>query len=1046
MFRSQTSDPAGLWRLFVLRVGAVVALAGTFFFAYNFMADADQIQEAAIKRARAHFLDTQLVLRWASSYGGVYVELRPGEQRPSGPHPDKLTADGRTQHLLHPDGVLSEIARMAKEEGGHRFHLVGRQTRDPLNAPDTWESLALDRLIGGRDEIFEPVSDDGHTLFRYMAPVLTEKSCLRCHSNEGLKIGDVQGGISISFDISDLVVANRSHQITSGVLILAVFLFIFMATHGFSRRLDRQLGNINRRYEELLQSTESIVWEANPETLELTFVSDQVQRLLGYTPDECLRQIFWSRCIAPQDISRVWEACKTHRVTDRPLHIDYRMHDSTGKVRWMQDVVVYADRGDGSFVLRGVMLDITERKVADDRVQEMLAEQSAILQNALVGIALVRHGHLVSCNHRFEQIFGAERFSLTGKQVALLYPSEDVFHTTVAAVRMAFEAGQSFTQEILLNRRDGTLFWGAMTGQLLDVTNADKGSIWIYADISERKAAQAALKQHQANLEQLVELRTADLRQALESARAADRAKDEFLANVSHEMRTPLNAVIGLSGLADKHTVDPQVHGYLGKVIGAGKTLLQIINDLLDLSKIAAGHLELEAIPFRLAEVAERMQQLMSHRTEEKGLRLELVVDPELPALLVGDPLRIEQIVLNLLTNAVKFTERGSVIMRFKRHAADAGKIGLTIVAEDSGKGMTPLEIERLFQPFSQANTTIARTHGGSGLGLAICSRFARMMGGDIQVESTPGVGSVFTVHLMLGEADAQAVTPADALRAVVCDRPVEHIRYRDTRVLVVDDQPINRQIVSELLHEVGIACDEAEDGRIAVAAVRAHPADHYALIFMDVQMPEMDGHSATRALREDPALAQLPIIAMTAFAMAHERQTCLDAGMNDHVGKPFEPDHFYRLLAQWITPERQTLAAPPPKPATPAVAALPTPASAPSADLVIADVDTQAGIGRFAGNLDAYRRWLLNFITEGDAPFETFSRELASGQRETALKTLHAFKGRCGMLGMTVLWQAVVDLESALKAGQDAAELITAARARLTVTLANIRAVIGNN
>ena len=1000
-------DPRRLWRDFVLRVGLLLAFAGCFFFGYNYYADSGQINDAALKRARAHFRDTLTTLRWASEQGGVYVELRGNEEsNPFPQYPDVKTQTGTTLRLHHPDRVLFEIAELARKDDDLRFHLVGTQTRNPRNAPDTWESLALDTILGGRGEFFEYVELDGRTLFRYMAQVRTEAHCLRCHVQEGFKAGDVQGGIAISFDVSDLVTSNRQHQIATAFVILLTLALTMWATQWFSGRLDRQLGRISRRYEDMLQSTESIVWEAEPETLQLTFVSDQVQRLLGYTPAECVSQVFWFRCIHPEDVLRVWETYKDHRETDKPLRLDYRMIDRQGREIWMQDVVVFAEQ-EGSKVLRGVLLDISERKNAERRVQEMYAEQSAILQNALVGIAVIRDREILSCNNRFEELFGAPPFSMSGTATRVLYPSDNVYHEVGQGVKKAFERGESFKDELLMARRDGSLFWAAIAGQMLNPGRPDQGSIWIYSDISERKVAQAALKEHQAHLEQLIEQRTADLREALDDARAADRTKDEFLANISHEMRTPLNAVIGLSGIARKHSGDARVQDYLDKISGGGQSLLRIINDLLDLSKIAAGRMELESIPLRFGQVINHVRSMVQHRIEEKQLRLTIDVDPALPALCMGDPLRVEQIVLNLVTNAVKFTDQGGVTVRFLRQEAPAGKVGVQLEVEDSGLGMTSDEMNRLFRPFSQADSSITRTHGGTGLGLVICRRLVEMMGGDIEVASTPGKGSLFRARLQLSEAN-KLVVADDNERLEADATPADAIRYRNTRLLVVDDQPINRQIAHELLKEVGIDCDEAENGRIAVDTLLRQPPDTYAMVFMDMQMPEMDGFSATRELRTHSEFASLPIIALTAFAMEHERQSCLEAGMNDHLGKPFETDKFYRILRRWIPVDRQSSAptGTPIAPATPVAAEVVT----------VPGIDMEGGLKRFAGNRASYLKWLGSFASEGSAPLDTVAAELEAGQREQALKTLHAFKGRCGMLGMTVLWQAVVDLESALK------------------------------
>ena len=447
---------------------------------------------------------------------------------------------------------------------------------------------------------------------------------------------------------------------------------------------------------------------------------------------------------------------------------------------------------------------------------------------------------------------------------------------------------------------------------------------------------------------------------------------------------------------------------YLEKITTSGKHLNRIINDLLDLSKIAAGHMEFETIAFSVRALVQRCSSVMAHRAEEKGLGLRVTIDDAVPDVLLGDPLRIEQILLNLLGNAIKFTSTGHVEIRIGVHAREQGRICLDFAVEDSGVGMRPEELERLFKPFSQADATVSRKFGGTGLGLAISKRLAEMMSGEISVSSVEGTGTTFRLRLWLAQDDERALMPA------VVDAEALPARYQNARVVVAEDQPLNREIVEALLAAVGVVPRMAENGQEALDILRESGAEAFDLVLMDVQMPVMDGLTATRELRKLPGFGKLPIIAMTAHTMAHEKEIAAEAGVNDHIGKPFDNASFYRTLARWIPREKQMAAR--------AMEALPESGSATgSASNAVSGIDFVAGLSRFNGKRDRYRHWLADFVnTAGELPGQIRS-ELAAGQSDKAAKLAHAFKGRVGMLGMTELHQIVSALEPALREGAPA-------------------------
>ena len=855
-----------------------------------------------------------------------------------------------------------------------------------------------------------------------------------------------------------------------------------------------------------------------------------LHEMLGYTAEELHRLGQWDEIVPPEERSscaqRYAELIEGKRDTDeyeqRFIRRDGRIVLGNGRFQLLGDA-----SGKPQYIV-GLTEDITERK----RVQEALQEREqlfrSIFENAHIGISLYnvpkaqyftnRALHeMLDCTH--EDLNSVEKWD------RIVHPDERASGAERYAKLLAGNQDRDAWEQRFVRHDDRTVIADGTFSIIRDTAGKPLYLLNMTKDITDRKQAEA------------------DLVTAKELAVAATQAKSDFLANMSHEIRTPMNAILGMTHLALKTELTPKQRDYLTKTRGAAQALLGIINDILDFSKIEAGKLDVETIDFRLDQVLDNLSSVVSQKAQDKNLEFLIAASHDMPLNLIGDPLRLGQILINLVNNAVKFTDRGEVVLAVSLEEKVSERVKLKVSVRDSGIGMTPEQTACLFQAFSQADTSTSRKYGGTGLGLSISKRLVELMGGEIWVDSKYGLGSTFLFtawfgigspepehkcfipdlagvralviddntqareiltdalrvfalrvdSVSSGEDAVQEIAAADsqdpyrlvlmdwhmpgmdgleASRIIKRDNRLQHVpkivmvtafgredvrtkaeeigidgyllkpvnssvlydilvdlfgtpgleahlsrvKKDDThvhdatgiRILLVEDNEVNQQVATELLQSVGAIVTIANHGGEAVKILTAgDQAPPFDVVFMDLQMPEMDGHTAARLIRAQARLQNLPIIAMTAHALVEEHQRCLDAGMNDHVSKPIDPEALFSTLLRWAKPRREQVVEPPAAYMKAADEMIPLPE--------IPGVNQADGLMRVVGNKRLYRDLLGQFAAKQDDAAVRISAALENRDLKLAERIAHTVKGVAGNMGIGPVFAAAEKLERAI-------------------------------
>ena len=942
-----------------------------------------------------------------------------------------------------------------------------------------------------------------------------------------------------------IVIANGRFRLVRDPADKPQYIISFNEDITLRKRAEEERNRVIQQMRLILESTDQGIYGLNLQG-NCAFINRAACEMIGYGPNELLGRNMHELVHhhKPDGSPYPLDQCPTFRAIKRGegCRVD-------GEVLWRRDGTSFpVEYSSSPIVEDGIVTgavvtvsDITERRAAE----ELLRKRDQELKNAnfLAETAL----ELTKAGYWHVPLDGSGWYNSSPRRAAIFgdiprsdyrYRLEEFFthaeegdEAAAKVARKAFsdavEGKTDIYNAVFAYKRpiDGRIAWAHALGRVAKDADGKPADVYgVSQDITEFKVMEA------------------ELVAAKEAAVAATKAKSEFLANMSHEIRTPMNAILGMTHLALKTEVTPKQRDYLTKTKAGAQSLLGIVNDILDFSKIEAGKLDLENTEFELDQVLENLSSIVSQRVQDKNLEFLVAAQPDLPPLLIGDPLRLGQVLINLVNNAVKFTEHGEIIVTVKSEESLSDRVKLKFAVRDSGIGMTREQIAGLFQAFNQADTSTTRKYGGTGLGLSISKRLVEMMEGSIWVESEYGHGSTFcftgwfgigtalrgqrvipglaavrvlvvddnalareilsnmltqfairTVCVSSGNdalqellaADSQdpyglvlmdwqmpgmdgletsrvirrgsrlrnvpkiiiitafggeeirsqsdelgiegfmqkPVTPSvllDSLMNLFSTAGIEKIPATPEkgehavplasgiRVLLVEDNEVNQQIAAELLESEGanvaLASNGVEAVRVLTEGDQPPPFD---AVFMDLQMPEMDGFTATRLLRAQPHLRKLPIIAMTAHVMADEVQRCFEAGMNDHVGKPIDPEAFFATLARW------TRAHPgePPNLASGAKSA---------GDEIIfpelAGVDVAAGLERMAGNKRLYRDLLTQFAARHESTGGRIKEAFESGDNNQAERLAHSLKGVAGNLGIDQIFALAGTLENAIR------------------------------
>ena len=825
--------------------------------------------------------------RWNSMRGGVYVKV--SEDNQPNPYLDVSDRDLRTDTgtlltMINPAYMTRQAHELQNSSFGIQGHITSLKPIRPGNAPDSWERAALESFERGTPEVTSLFTPEGRVIFRFMRPMITEKSCLKCHAKQGYAEGDIRGGISVTLPVEAQFSAFRDFAVQTagghilvwagGVAVVLLAGIRIVRSTQLERQARQEAENASEklnesamRYRALFTAVSDPILVADRDTGILIECNAAAERFFGRSREQLIglpqRELHPPETPLVQDVTEDFK----RKVADPEHSEEIRVVAAGGEIRYVEVVTSSFEIGENRLILR-VFRDVTERNKFEKALRESESRFRTILEDVqMVSIqGYDQERRVTYWNKASELLYGFSREEALGRKLEDLIIPDFMRDDVIAHVEHWVLDGVPIPAGHLeLRRKDGSIVPVYSSHAMLETTSGSKEMYCIDIDYSEVRATHARLVQ------------------ARDAAEAANRAKSEFLANMSHEIRTPMNGILGMLQLMETSAVNEEQKEYILNAIKASKRLTRLLSDILDLSRIEAGKMALIEAEFEVQKQKDSVLELFAPAAREKGLDLDFLIDEKVPPALIGDKARLRQILFNLVGNAVKFTEKGWVRIDVSPLDACENQLRVLFTLSDTGVGIPDDRLKDIFEPFVQAEVNYTRHFQGAGLGLSIVRKLVKMMNGTLCLDQTEEGGT--TVYLML-----PFKLPASVALASKQATPSEELTTADTlRVLIAEDEEVSllagQKTLTRLGHEVVIA----KDGQ-AVLNLLLKKDIH--LILMDIQMPVMDGVEATKAIRAGEAgvdKAAIPIIAMTGYAMVGDKEKFLAAGMDDYISKPVD-------------------------------------------------------------------------------------------------------------------------------------------------------------